>query len=270
MLNGQQWRKTQDEIYHNTRIKQYPNGYMRVTVASHNIFRESGWEEEKKKRAIPQEYSKENNSRKDSVRRAKETVFDIATLNKFDYFVTLTLDPEQIDSKDTETVKHKLKSSLNNLRNRHNVSYLLVAEYHKSGAIHFHALMSGNLKLEDSGTVIHKDYSKPVKLDTLRRKGVPVDEAKTVYNVKNWTLGHSTAIEIYGEQQNVAKYMTKYITKDFQKIFGNFYYAGGNIIRKPQITLIDSDYNTVDKKEYLCEAIGVSFKYYEVSERGVQ
>lgn len=264
MLNG--FRQTKASISHNTKTKHYPNDYQRVTVASDNVYFEKGWENiEKKERVIPTQYDMDGESRSDSIRRAKEAVFDIVALNSFDYFVTLTLSPDKVDRKDTEAVQQKLKSWLNNMRNRQHISYVLVAELHKSGAIHFHALISGDLKLVDSGTVKHDMFGKPVKIDTLRRQGIPLDKAETVYNVKNWSLGHSTATKIYGNQIAIAKYLTKYITKDFQRIFGNFYFAGGNINRKAQITLSDSDFEMVDSKEYVCKATGVKFKYLEVA-----
>ena len=33
------------EIMHNTKIKKYPDGLEKITVASRDIFREKGWEE---------------------------------------------------------------------------------------------------------------------------------------------------------------------------------------------------------------------------------
>ena len=62
---------------------------------------------------------------------------------------------------------------------------------------------------------------KPIKEITLRRKGYkPSDECvQKVYNVTNFPYGFTTAVELDENCEGVARYMTKYITKDLQKIF---------------------------------------------------
>jgi hypothetical protein len=71
-------------------------------------------------------------------------------------------------------------------------------------------------------------------------------------------------IELDDNVLAIARYITKYITKDIKKIFGNFYYAGGSLIRKPETVLCDSDYCLVDAPEYFVDTVKISFKYIDV------
>ena len=235
--------KSGHEILHNAKTKHYPNGLCKTSVCSKAIYREDGWEpvnpSPKGRREKPQ--NPDNPSREDSVRRAKNKVFDIAMMNSFDYFVTWTLNKEYIDRYDSVAVKEKLQSFLRNKVYRNGMKYLLIGEHHKDGAIHMHGLISGNFKLTDSGKKA--------------KTGQPI------YNMEDWKLGWSTVIPTYGENEHVAKYITKYVTKDFQKIFGNYYYAGGDIVRDAPYTLHDVDYFSLDAKEYSVPDANIGFKY---------
>lgn len=256
MLPG---RKTSAQIHHNTKAKLYPDGSRRVTHCSKAIFRDPGFEPADKPLSNPKAekrtYNTEGESRKDNVRRAVQAVFDIALLNRFGVFLTFTVAPENlrgVDRNDPDSVRKFLCKWLNNrVQMWPDFQYLLIPEHHKDGAIHCHALAAGVPGLVDSGTVYVPGYSKPIRRETAKRKGIPPEQWHTVYNVPSWTLGHSTAIPLYGESAKVANYVVKYITKDASKIFGKFYLAGGHgLVRKPPVELSDVDFNSVDSKAY--------------------
>jgi hypothetical protein len=63
-----------------------------------------------------------------------------------------------------------------------------------------------------------------------------------VYNIKSFPYGFSTALPLDDNCERVAMYMTKYITKDLQKIFGSYYKAGGKIKRQLDFVLMDMDF----------------------------
>lgn len=259
-------RKCKEEIYHNTKIKHYPQGDCKYTVASRKIFKEQGWElaKEKKYFKISKPQDKNAVTRDDSKRRSKVSVEDIIRMNEksFKYFVTLTINPEIIDSKDPKEVARIVKTFLKNMVSRYGLQYVFVPEYHKSGAIHLHGLTNDVLPLVDSGTRKVKGYEKPLKIETIKRKGIALEDTQMVYNIPQWKYGFSTAYEIYGDLNGVCAYVTKYITKDLAKIFGNFYYAGGDVVRKVPTILSDMDYASFPAdKEYFCEAGNISFKY---------
>lgn len=91
--------------------------------------------------------------RKNNLSRAKETIWELAVCNSWQYFVTLTLSPEKV--KDRSDIKgfmqrfRKLVASMNapledgRPSRPFPVKYLLVPERHKDGAWHFHGFLSG-------------------------------------------------------------------------------------------------------------------------------
>lgn len=256
------------DIFHNCKIKEYPNGDCNITVASRPVFKESGWELSTKmpKKAKPKK--PDGLTREDSLRRSKTAVSDIVRLNDFEYFVTLTLSEKEVDRTAPKEIVRKLKIILSNLVERHGLKYILIPEYHKDGkAIHFHGFISGDIKTADSGTVKVPNHKKPMKIETAKRKGIPIDDCKTVYNLPQWSLGFTTAIPLSkDDRDNTALeiYVTKYITKDLKKIFGKFYLSGGSIARKPPVSLYDIDFGAFesdDEKEHYCPATDTCFKY---------
>lgn len=168
--------------------------------------------------------------------------------NEWKYFITLTLDQNEIDRTDITTVTKKFKKWLDNAVQRHDFRYLFVFEHHKDKqGIHMHGVandsflqLSKAYHLNDDGTY---------RLDKLGRK-IPMRTKKgiQVYNIDNWKYGYSRCIELYGDPVHVAKYITKYITKDSEKIAGHYYYAGGKgLVRKP----LEYVFNLTDSQNLL-------------------
>lgn len=147
--------------------------------------------------------------------RARQAVYDIAECNNFQYFVTLTLDPDRVKSRyDRDECKRQLDNWLSNQVQRYGAKYVLVPELHKDGALHYHALMSGDFRLKNSGLVT-----------TGKNAG------KVIYNMDNWRYGFSTCISVYGEYAQCCNYISKYIVKSHEKIGGRWYLSGGNLTR---------------------------------------
>lgn len=265
-------RKDRNEVMHNTKIMRYPDGSSKVVCCSKPIFREPGYESAEAplwKPANHQEkrsYNMDNPTRSDSLRRSRQSVYDIAFLNSFSHFVTLTIAPENcigIDRNDPVQVGRYVDRFFRNQAYRHGVSYLLVPEPHKDCAIHIHGFVSG-FDVVNSGTVKAPGYSKPIRLDTALKKGFSPDDLHTVYNIPAWTLGFSTAIEPYGVYEYAVRYLLEYVTKDSKKIFGKFYFSGGKgLIRKPPMRLTDLDFSSVNAPSYDVEQAGLSFKYFD-------
>lgn len=134
-----------------------------------------------------------------SLKRAKQKIYDIARANDWEYFVTLTFSPDKVDRYDYQACTDKLSKWLNNIRSRYcpDLRYLIVPERHKDGAYHFHGLLGScdGLGLVPSGHFIH---------------GMPI------YNIDSYNLGFTTATEVTN-QLAVTKYITKYTTKDLMQ-----------------------------------------------------
>ena len=194
------------DCLYNSRIKYYPDGSYKLSCFNRQIYNPNGME-----RCFENVGGKEknmnNDSRSDSVKRSKERIFDIALLNDWDYFITVTFDPEKVDSLDPKAVIKKLNNWLRNAVYRKGLKYVLVPEYHQSGRIHLHGLICGDFNYINSE---HK-----------------TNRGQDILNISDWTYGFSTAIALDDNKTATAKYMTKYITKDLGKIFGNFTLAVG-------------------------------------------
>lgn len=220
-------------------------------------------EHKKEKMVKKEESSCEVTIHDDSVKRAKDKVFDIVYLNPWDYFITITFSDEFVNRSDPKEITKKLISWLRNQVYRRDLKYLLIPEYHKKdNAIHCHMLCNDVFTFIDSGTKSYKGFKKPMFDNTARFKGINPDNGQTVYNIKEWKLGFSTAIKCYGDHAQLSYYITKYITKDIKKIFGKYYWSSRNILREPVIILSDTDYSSVLTDEVQAPNSINRFKYY--------
>lgn len=183
----------------------------------------------------------DNRDRLDNIRRAKQKIYDICACNDWTWFVTLTLDQEEIDRTSVDEVTKKFQKWLNNKVNRNGLRYLFVFEYHKDQqGIHMHGVINDcDFKFTKA---YHMNEDGSYRLNKLGRK-IPLLSKKgkrQIYNIENWKYGHSTAIKVYGDVNTLSGYVTKYITKDSEKIAGHYYYAGGKeLLRSPLEYVVD-------------------------------
>ena len=239
--------KEHSEIHFNTKVKVYPDGQNNIIYCNYPIFKEKGWEERPNGNKtiddiIPKiEEKKEDRERLDVLKRAKDKVFDISYCNEFTHFLTITFNPEEVDSKNPLEVMKKLKTWLNHQVCRKGLKYLLIPELHKKGGIHCHALINDIFSFSDSGK--------------LTKSG------KTIYNVNDWNYGFSTAIKLDDNKARVSHYITKYITKDLKKIFGKYYWSSKNIVRSPQIYFLNSEFTDIPQAEITIDGTTVCYKY---------
>lgn len=259
--------KNLSEIIHNCQIKVYPNGDALVSVYSSDILRESGWEERGAKPREPSSSGETGTDVARSKRRARAAVSDLVLSNDFKYFVTLTLDPAQVNRYDSFEVTKKLNRWLDNQVRRKGLAYVLVPELHKDGAIHFHGFFNDALSVMDSGTVSMPGGGKPRRPRSKRqREQWLTDGGHVVYNLPGWTLGYTTAIELYGERRAAVGYCCKYITKAQVKVGGRWYYSGG-ALQRPEILLTDVDYAELlavhNEQEFLIPALNCTgFRFW--------
>jgi len=178
------------------------------------------------------------NSIKNSQNRTIQKIYDYARSNEWEYFITLTFNPEKVDSFNYAEVTKKLSTWINNLKKKDspNLKYIVVPELHESGRYHFHGLIAniGELQLIDS----HK-----------RTKS---DEV--IYNIGQYKLGFTTATEVI-DNQRVSTYITKYITKDMvvttkgKKRYWNSKNLKTPIIQKNKI----SEEQSINQQSYMRE-----------------
>lgn len=200
-----------------------------------------------------------------SLKRAKERIFDMAYINDFKFFVTVTFDTKIVDSSNIKDVIKKLRSWLCNQKQRYGMEYILVPEYHKKGGIHCHLLITDYpiellqhaKKHKKGGEIVYNKDGTPKLMYT--SKGQPI------YNMLGWKYGFSTCIPIYkavnDSNVKLAHYITKYMTKDVHKIFGKFYWSSKGLKRDVDVELFNSDYDSLPLKEYEIPNVNIRLKY---------
>lgn len=81
-----------------------------------------------------------------SYSRSRSMVLQYALCNHWDYFITITVSPENFDRYDLDGIYRQLYVFFRLYGQAHGkISYLLVPECHKDGAWHFHGFVSGVL-----------------------------------------------------------------------------------------------------------------------------
>lgn len=144
-----------------------------------------------------------------SLSRTRSKVFELAMCNPWEYFVTLTVAPENGNRRDLAAFKRSLSKWLNNLNTRNGLSikYLLIPEPHADGAWHMHGLFLG---IPDSMLRLFSLHERlPYKVLSMLEQG------RKVYDWPAYAqkYGYVTCERIH-DPEACAKYITKYITKD--------------------------------------------------------
>ena len=166
-------------------------------------------------------------------RRALRTLTDhVQATPDLNCFVTLTLDGGKVDRYDYQAIIRKYNAFLSNTVQRRGLKYVLVPELHKDGAIHFHGLTNDVWRTTDSGLK--------------SRSG------GAIMNIDDYKYGYSTLVRIDENREAVCRYVTKYITKDSQKVGGRYILAGGKLA-KPHI-----EYDRVDITQFQGYTVQIS------------
>lgn len=180
---------------------------------------------------------------KSSVNRTINQIYTISRANKWDYFVTLTINPKLLDNTDFNLVSEKLNIWTNNLKKRYapDLKYIIVPELHKDKSKwHFHGLFAniGKMPLVFSGKVcvgkfVYDYVKKPF--------------ATKIYNLPLWKYGFSTAT-IIRDSSKASSYITKYITKDLSHVLQNQHrYLASQNTDKPLERVFNIDYDELTR-----------------------
>lgn len=198
-------------MWYNVRVKTFPDGHKQYQWSENPILRD-----------VPEEYRSPKRKRvqklegrlKRNMNRSVNEVYDLARANHFDWFITLTLDPQQVDREDYTECAKVIRWFTKRLQRTGN-RWLIVPELHKDGkAYHFHGLIQGDLPLT-------------------HWRG-------TVYNLDNFEFGHTTAMKIENPKR-VATYIAKYLTKDIQVPKGRKCYWASQGLVKPDVSYFEDE-----------------------------
>lgn len=135
---------------------------------------------------IEQIEEKHEKSIESSMNRTVQNIYGITRANTWDWFITLTINPQIIDSTDYDAVTKKSSQWLKDLRKRvsPDMKYILVPELHSDGLKwHLHGLLADCPQLSFKKTSI-------------------VKSGKTIYNLDNWKYGWTTATKVGLEEKS--------------------------------------------------------------------
>jgi RNA binding exosome subunit len=190
--------------------------------------------------SIEQLREKKNKYVESSRNRTVQNIYGIARANKWDWFITLTINPKKLDSSNYGEVTKKASQWLKDLRKRKspNMVYILVPELHNDGKKwHIHGLISNCDELDFKETDIEKN-------------------GKVIYNLDNWKYGFSTATKIE-HSGKASSYITKYITKELceRTPHKKRYWASNNAYRMNDVLEIDN-LTDEEKENYIKQVSG--------------
>ena len=132
-----------------------------------------------------------------SARRARAQLMEYIDASDLDLFFTLTLAPDKIDRHDYKAAVRAFGTWADNRVRRRGLRYVAVPELHRDGAVHFHGLCNADAcRLVDSG-----------RRDRAGRK---------IWNLADWKIGFTTAVQLDGSREAVAHYVAKYIMKQWR------------------------------------------------------
>lgn len=257
---------TKSQALYNTRMKFIRGELVEVMCTSAPVFNGDGFDLVDRGRVSRPRRSDPDPADVDRARkRAVRRLEDLIRCNDWRYFVTLTFDAEKIDRADYGAVIRRVNTYLDNRVRRFGWRYVGVVEYHKDHrGLHFHFLVDGDVRCVDSGCVLRPVKGRPVKRSTAHRQGYLDDDLKTVYNIADWSLGFSTAIEVYGNPKALARYVGKYLTKsEGDKIGGRWFYHGG-ALAEPEYKYDKLDFETfVGDVEFDTDGGGFKIAYFD-------
>ncbi len=171
----------------------------------------------------------------ESLARSKRTIIELGLCNDWRFFATFTFSTNR---KDYELNKNKLLTFFENVKKRKDKSlkYLLIPELHKDKSIHFHALIY---------------FDNAIDLDYLYTD--KKTKNKVFYSpLLNKKLGRNNFIPIDQDSPAVSYYISKYISKDCDRIFGVSYFCSKGL-NKAERKSFDNDNLANDIKKVLYE-----------------
>jgi len=187
-------------------IKKYNDNCYKLIFFKFDI-KPGGYEDNRKK--IIHKMDSKIGKEECNISRTRSKIWEYATCNKFDAFITLTLDKNKMDRYDLDAYIKALGQFIRDNRKRKGsqIEYLLVPEKHVNLAYHMHGLIKGINSDELKAFTLQDKI--PVKIKNLIKQG------RTIYNWLPYAdkFGWVTLEEIHN-QEAVSKYITKYIKED--------------------------------------------------------
>lgn len=222
-------KKFTDDIYKVIWLKSVSQKWVcKETLEEENERKYQEWYEAEIEKIFPEKKKQvgENEGKmQESISRTKRIIYEYAMCNRWEYFVTLTLDEKKVKRKDLKAAYLKfhdmmvtINSSVNygdNWGRQKKVEYLIIPEFHKDGSVHFHGLMRGfhksDLRTNEHGHIEWRHWRDNFGFCNLQK-------------VKDCNA--------------VSAYITKYCTKDLRatiKEKGAHMFYASHGLKKPEV-----------------------------------
>lgn len=184
-------------MLYDTKIQNYKNKKLRITKYRDTRIKSDGVAMDNDKANTRGKLTEEEcfEERQNYNFKVKRRIYELATVNDFDYFLTFTFDPKYSTNEQRFQEMSKWLKSENRRANRNGseLKYIVVPELHKNGLVHFHGLIGGTIELK-------------------------LEKNKNGYmSVKNWNKRGFSSVEQIKDKQKVANYISKYISKNFDE-----------------------------------------------------
>lgn len=222
-------------MLYNVRVKTFPDGTKQYFYCERVKQREYTQEPREKTGETVERKQRENSI------RAKQVVFDLARANHFDWFITMTFDPQLFDRYDYDACADMIKRFTKKLYKNGN-QWIIVPEQHKDGAYHFHGLVDGELDL------------------TYRGGGV--------YHLNDYEFGFTTASRIK-DQQRIASYVAKYMAKELTAPKGRKSYWASRSLQRPSeeyLIMTSEQFGEIFNTSRFVKDIPTPFGHYLLAE----
>lgn len=190
-----------------------------------------------------------------SLSRSRKSITDIILCNKFSHFCTFTFDSQKIDRYNFKECKKQLTKFFNNFKSRYapDFTYLVIPEFHKDGAVHFHGVCSG---FPDSELTI-PDF-------VFKRVGGELVQLPNVFRYHDWKRYHKkfgffncSPIRNYAA---CAFYVSKYVTKDLITLEkGSAVYMCSQGLNRPKLVFDEDDMPLLFSPEFENDFIVVGY-----------
>lgn len=198
----------------------------------------------------------------ESLSRSRRNIRDLVLCNRFEYFCTFTFDAQKVDRYNYGECQKKLRKFFNNYKNRYapDFLYLIIPEFHKDGAIHFHGLCSGFA----DGELIRPD--KVLKRIDNKLCMVPNTRGYLDWPRYRKTFGIFNCSKIRNYDA-CAFYITKYITKDLADMEkGKRVYMCSTGLKRPELVFDSDDIPLIFKPEFENEYCIIAYERADATE----
>lgn len=200
----------------------------------------------------------------ESLSRSRRNIRDYILCNRFEYFCTFTFNPNKIDRYNWHACKKYISVFFNHFRVRYapDFCYLVVPEFHKDGAVHFHGVCSGF----PSGELVTPD--KVWKRD--KRTG-DLSQVPNSHGYMDWPRWRKNAgwfnCSKIRDYERCAFYVTKYVTKDLAKLrAGQQVFLCSKGLKKPELIYDETDIPLLFEPTFENEYVASAF----TDEKGIE